>query len=53
MTPKGEHRVFVWASQADAAFTNPFTSELAQDFENTSPTRSSSGPAFWQRFGKI
>ena len=29
-----------------AAFSNPFTSELARDSENTSLTRSASGPAF-------
>ena len=34
-----------WASQAGAAFSNPSTSELARDSENTSPTRSASGPA--------
>ena len=28
-----------------AAFPNPFTSKLAQDIENTSPTLSASGPA--------
>ena len=28
-----------------AAFSNPSTSKLAQDIENTSPTRSASGPA--------
>ncbi len=28
-----------------AAFSNPFTSELARDSENTSPTRFASGPA--------
>ena len=33
------------ASQANAEFSNPFTSELAQDSENTSPTRSANGPA--------
>ena len=30
---------------AGDAFSNPFTSELARDCENTSPTRSASGPA--------
>jgi GT2 family glycosyltransferase len=30
---------------AAAAFSNPSTSELARDCENTSPTRSASGPA--------
>ena len=34
-----------WASQAGAAFSNPSTSELARDSENTSPTRSASAPA--------
>ncbi len=33
------------AGQAGAEFSNPFTSELAQDSENTSPTRSASVPA--------
>jgi len=33
------------ASQAGAALSNPSTSELARDSENTSPTRSASGPA--------
>lgn len=28
-----------------AAFSNPFTSELARDSENTPPSRSASGPA--------
>jgi len=31
-------------SRAGAAFSNPFTSELARDFENTSLTRDASGP---------
>ena len=35
-----------WASQAGAAFSNPFTIELARDCENTSLTRFASGPAF-------
>ena len=35
-----------WASQAGAAFSNPFTSELARDCANTSLSRSASGPAF-------
>ena len=30
---------------AGDAFSNPFTSELARDYEKTSPTRSASGPA--------
>jgi len=29
-----------------ATFSNPFTSELARDYEITSPSRSASGPAF-------
>lgn len=33
------------ASQAGAEFSNPFTIELAQDSENTSPTRSANDPA--------
>jgi glycosyltransferase involved in cell wall biosynthesis len=33
------------ASQDGAAFSNPFTSELARDSENASLTRSASGPA--------
>jgi len=33
------------ASQAGAEFLNPFTIELAQDSENTSPTRSANEPA--------
>jgi hypothetical protein len=35
-----------WSSQAGAAFSNSFTSELARDFENTSPSRFASSPAF-------
>ena len=34
-----------WASQAGAAFSNPCTSELAQDAENTTPNRSAISPA--------
>ena len=34
-----------WASQAGAAFSNPSTSQLARDCENTSPARSASGPS--------
>ncbi len=34
-----------WASQAGAAFSNPFTIELARDCENTSLTRFASAPA--------
>ena len=33
------------ATPCGDAFSNPFTSELARDCENTSPTRSASGPA--------
>ena len=33
------------ASQASAEFSNPFTIKLAQDSENTSPTRSANDPA--------
>jgi hypothetical protein len=33
------------AGQAGAEFSNPFTIELAQDSENTSPTRTANGPA--------
>ena len=42
----GKARVCAWASQADAAFSNHFTSELARDCETTSLTRFASGPAF-------
>ncbi len=45
-TDKAEAQGGAWASQAGAAFSNPFTSELARDCENTSPSRSASGPAF-------
>jgi hypothetical protein len=47
------------AGQAGAEFSNPFTSELAQDSENTSPSRSANGPveealrAEMQRSGNI
>ena len=34
------------ASQAGVAFSNPFTIELARDFENTPPTRFASVLAF-------
>lgn len=40
-----EKAVLRLASQAGAAFSNPSTSELARDSENTSLTRSASGPA--------
>jgi hypothetical protein len=38
------------ASQAGAAFSNPFKSELARDCEITSPSRFANGPA-WQMGG--
>ena len=41
------------ASQSGAAFSNPFTSELAWDSENTSFTRSASGPAGALRSGEM
>ena len=44
-TDKTEAQGGAWASQAGAAFSNPSTSQLAQDCENTSPTRSASAPA--------
>jgi glycosyltransferase involved in cell wall biosynthesis len=34
-----------WASQAVAAFSNPSTSQLARDCENTSPTRTANDPS--------
>jgi hypothetical protein len=34
-----------FASQAGAVFSNPFSSQLARDFENLSLTRFASGPA--------
>jgi hypothetical protein len=40
-----EKAVLRLASQAGAAFSNPSTSELVRDSENTSLTRSASGPA--------
>ena len=39
--------------QASAEFSNPFTSELAQDSENTSPTRSANNPALAYRVGEL
>ena len=42
----GKAQAGTWASQAGAAFSNPFTIELARDCENTSLTRFASGPAF-------
>jgi len=42
----GKAQAGTWASQAGAAFSNPFTIELARNFENTSLTRFASGPAF-------
>ena len=44
-------QAYAWASQASAAFSNPSTSELAEDYENTSLTRSASGPALALRAG--
>jgi glycosyltransferase involved in cell wall biosynthesis len=44
-TDKTEAQGGAWASQAGAAFSNPSTSQLARDCENTSPTRSASAPA--------
>ena len=35
----------VLGNQAGVAFLNPFSRELARDFENTQPTRSASVPA--------
>ena len=43
---RGEAQGGAWASQAGAEFSNPFTSKPARDCENTSPSRSASGPAF-------
>ena len=45
-TDKAEAQGGAWASQVGAAFSNPFTSELARDCENTSPSHFASGPAF-------
>jgi hypothetical protein len=39
-------RGYAWTSQAGAEFSNPFTSELARDCENTSPSRSRERPCF-------
>ena len=44
-TDKTEAQGGAWASQAGPAFSNPSTSQLARDCENTSPTRSASDPA--------
>ena len=44
-TDKTEARGDAQGTCAGAAFPNTFTSELAQDCENTSPTRSAIGPA--------
>jgi len=35
-----------WDKPSGAAFSNSLTSELARDYEITSPTRSPNGPAF-------
>ena len=45
-TDKAEAQGGTWASQAGAAFLNPFTSELARVCENTSLSRFASSPAF-------
>jgi len=45
-TDKAEAQGGAWASQAGAASSNLFTSELARDCENTSLTRFASSPAF-------
>ena len=44
-TDKTEAQGGAWASQAGPAFSNPSTSQLARDCENTSPTRFANGPA--------
>ena len=44
-TDNSEAQGNAWASQAGAAFSNPFTSELARDSENTSLIRSADNPA--------
>ena len=45
-TDKAEAQGGTWASQAALRFHNPFTSELARDCENTSPSHFASVPAF-------
>ena len=45
-TDKKETQGGAWASQVGAAFSNPFTSELARDFENTSPLSLREHPCF-------
>jgi hypothetical protein len=45
LTRIGREQVNAQGTCAGDAFSNPFTSELARDCENTSPTRSASGPA--------
>ena len=45
-TKRGAAQGSAWSSQAGAAFSNPFTSELARDCKNTSLTRFTSSPAF-------
>ena len=45
-TDKAEAQGGTWASQAGAAFSNLFTSELARDCEIASLTHFASGPAF-------
>ena len=50
-TDKAEEQGRAWTSQAGAEFSNPFTSKLARNCENTSLSRSASGPAF-SRFAR-
>ena len=45
LTRMGREQVNAQGTCAGDAFSNPFTSELARDSENTSPTRSASGSA--------
>jgi hypothetical protein len=45
LTRMGKAQVNAQGTYAGDAFSNPFTSKLARDCENTSPTRSASGPA--------
>ena len=45
LTRMGRKQVNAQGTCAGAAFSNPFTSELARDCENISPTRGASGPA--------
>jgi len=43
---KKQSRALCLDKPSGGAFSNPFTSQLARDSENTSPTRSASSPAF-------